>query len=63
MVGKFDVLITVDRSLCYQNSLSGRPISVIVLRAQSNERADLQSLVPMILAALATIQPGAIVEI
>jgi hypothetical protein len=52
MAGRFDVLITVDRSLRYQNSNTGLLVSVIVLKSPSNDRADLQPLVPMILPAL-----------
>ena len=62
MAGRFDALITVDRSLRFQQSIAGRPVSVVVLRAPSNAIDDLRPLVPAIAAALATIQPGQVVE-
>ena len=63
MTGRFDVLITVDSGLRYQQSIAARPIAVIVLRAPTNTIEDLRPLVPAILSALATVQPGSLVEI
>lgn len=34
---EFDAFITVDKSLQYQQNLSGLPIAVVVLHAHSNE--------------------------
>lgn len=34
--GKFDVLVTMDRGIPYQQALGGRAISVLGLRARSN---------------------------
>ena len=63
MRGRFDVLITIDSGLRYQQSIATRPVAVIVLRAPTNAIEDLRPLVPAILSALATLQPGSIVEI
>jgi len=49
---QFDVLVTVDRNLSFQQNLTTFPIAVIVLRAYSNRLADLRPLVPALLAAL-----------
>lgn len=38
----FDVLVTVDQNLRYQQNLTGRRIAVVVLRARSNRLADLE---------------------
>jgi hypothetical protein len=54
----FDVFVTVDRNLAFQQNLSTLPIAVIVLRAQTNRLADLQSLVPRLLAEIGVIQSG-----
>lgn len=59
----FDVLITIDQNLRYQQSLSGKDISMIVIRARSNRLADLQQHFPACLDALQHIKPGTIVEI
>jgi hypothetical protein len=41
--GRFDVLITMDRSIQFQNKLSGRSFGVILLRAKSNTIKDLRA--------------------
>jgi hypothetical protein len=56
---KFDVFITVDRNLSFQQNLPKFNIAVVVLHAASNRLADLKPLVPMILAALPTLSKGA----
>jgi predicted nuclease of predicted toxin-antitoxin system len=38
---RFDVFVTVDRNLSFQQNLVAFPIAVIVLRARTNRRADL----------------------
>ena len=48
----FDVLITVDRNLSFQQNLSPFDLSLIVLQAQSNRLADLKPLVPKVLDVL-----------
>ena len=37
----FDVFVTVDRNLSFQNSIGALQIAVIVLRAKSNRLSDL----------------------
>jgi hypothetical protein len=55
---QFDVLVTVDRNLSFQQILSNFPILVIVLEAKTNRPADLRPLVPKLLMAIETAQPG-----
>lgn len=56
---EFDVFITVDRNLSFQQNLPQFDIAVIVLQAQSNRLADLQPLASEVLAILATVaNPG-----
>jgi len=54
--GKFDVFVTADRNLRYQQSLAGRKLAVVVLPTtnwpQLRDRAE------VIAAALATLKPG-----
>ena len=59
----FDVFITVDTNLRYQQNLSGLSLRIVVLRAMSNDMSDLRPLVPQALAAIASLPPGGIVEI
>jgi hypothetical protein len=56
VAAEFDVFITVDRNLPFQQNLVVLDLAVLVLVARSNRLADLQPLVPMILAAI----PGAV---
>lgn len=50
---QFDVFVTVDRNLAFQQNLGALTIAVIVLRAKSNRLNDLKPLVPRLLAAIA----------
>jgi len=49
---EFDVFITVDRNIQFQQNLDLAGIPVIVLQARTNRLADLQPLAGAILAAL-----------
>lgn len=59
----FDVLLTVDRNLEYQQDLTGFQIAIIVLEARSNQYAELQPMIPIVMEALKTIRPGEWVRI
>ena len=61
--GKFDVFLTVDKGIRYQQNLSGRKISVLLVRAKSNDIDDILPHVPACLAALRSIRPGEVVLI
>lgn len=55
---KFDIFITVDRNLSFQQNLPQFDIAVVILQAPSNRLADLKPLVPEVLAILATVTKG-----
>ena len=57
-VNHFDVFVTVDRNLSFQQNLGSFAIAVVVLRARSNRLADLRPLVPALLAAIELAHPG-----
>jgi len=59
----FDVLLTVDRGLEYEQNLTGRKIAIIVFRTKSIAIKDLLPLVPACLAHLDSIQPGQVLTI
>lgn len=59
----FEVFITADQNLRYQQNLSGRTISIIVLVVQRNVLASLIPLAPKVLETLTTIQPGELIEV
>lgn len=60
---EFDVIITTDQGIPYQQNLGLRRLSVIVLFARTNRLADLLPLVPAAMEALKTIGVGAVVRI
>ncbi|MFN0317802.1 MAG: DUF5615 family PIN-like protein [Burkholderiales bacterium] len=55
---EFDVFVTVDRNLSFQQNLPNFSIAVIVLRARSDHLADLQKLIPELLTVLPVAKPG-----
>jgi hypothetical protein len=57
---EFEVFVTVDRNLSFQQNLPAFPIAVIVLRAPSNRLADLKPLVPELLACIPNAKRGAV---
>jgi len=60
---KFDVLLTVDQGIEYQQNLTAKKLAIVIFRAKSNRLKDLLSLVPTCLARIKSIQPGQIVKI
>jgi hypothetical protein len=55
---EFDVFLTVDRKLRYQQNLATFNIAVIVLVAHTNTLLDLQPLIPRVLEILAGAKRG-----
>ena len=58
---RFDVLVTTDKNLRYQQNLSERKLAIVVLPFASWPR--LQPLVPQIVEAIASISSGGFVEL
>lgn len=59
----FDVPLTADRNLEYQQNLPSISIAVVALIARSNRAHDLLPLVPEILSALTTARPGEVLRL
>jgi hypothetical protein len=57
----FDVLVTFDKNLQYQQNLKKFPISVILLQARNNQYKTLKLLVDKIKQELYQFKPGIIV--
>lgn len=57
----FDVLVTTDKNLRYQQNLVGRKIAVILLRKQ--QWPQLQAHVQLVVNAVNATTPGAYVEV
>jgi hypothetical protein len=60
MSGQYDVLVTMDRSIEFQQRISTLPLGIVLVRARSNRMEDLRPLVPSILSALAAVNAGRI---
>jgi hypothetical protein len=58
---EFDVMITADRNIRYQQNLPARKLALIIL--PTNYTPTVLALAPKIVAALARIQPGGWIEI
>ncbi len=59
----FEVLVTSDRNIPFQQNLRRAGISIVVLAGGGNRLRDLIPLIPSAVAALATIKPGEVIEI
>ena len=60
---EFDVFLTSDRNLAFQQNLVKFDLAIIVLEAQSTRLADTLPLMSQVLTALKTIQPKELVRI
>lgn len=60
---EFEVFVTVDGNLTYQQNFQSLVLGIIVLVAPSNQLESLKPLVPEILRVLETIQSGEIMYI
>lgn len=60
---EFEVLLTGDRNLTFQQGIRQFNIAIVVLHASSTQLGDTQLLMPKMLALLPTIQSGEVVGI
>lgn len=58
ITGEFDVFVTMDRNLEFQQPLTKFPVGVVLVLARSNRMPDLIPLVPRVMTAIAAVQPG-----
>jgi hypothetical protein len=61
--GQFEVFVTVDANLRYQQNLAGRNIAVIVIRSTSNRLEYLRPHFAACLSALWAIRSGQVIQI
>lgn len=55
---EFDIRVTMDRNLSFQQHIPKVAIGLVVLRARSNRLGDLLPLGPEILAAISSVRSG-----
>ena len=56
----FDVFVTADRNLAFQQNFASLAIPVVVLRAKTNRLADLKPLMSELLTKIDVLRPGAV---
>lgn len=59
----FEVLLTVDQNLRYQQNLAASGVAVVVMVAPTNRLAELLPLIPNVEATLSKLHPGNVVEV
>jgi len=59
----FDVLLTVDQGIPFQQNLAGTNLALVVIVAPSNDIKDLRPSMPEVLRVLISIQPGQTVRV
>jgi len=60
---EFDVLLTVDANLRYQQNLAGRRIAIVTLQCSSNRLEHLRPYFPACLSAIEKIKSGEIAQV
>ena len=61
--GRFDVLVTVDQNLRFQQNLADLEIGILILKADRASYTFLKPLMPKALKELNTIEPGAVIVV
>ncbi len=59
----FEVFLTLDRGLEYEQNLQGRIIAIVLIRAKSRRLVDLLPHGPEILRVLRSIRPGELAKV
>jgi hypothetical protein len=60
---EFDVLLTVDQGISYQQDLLGLDLALVIVKAPSNDINDLRPKMLEVLRVLETISPGQVVRV
>ena len=63
MTGQFEVFITIDGNLQYQQKLKEMTVAFVLLISVNNKFENLKPLMPLVLKSLETIQPGDVIEV
>ena len=59
----FDVMLTKDSGVEYEQPLTTLPIAVVVMKAKTNKLDDIRPLLPAVLSTLANLQPRTLVRV
>jgi predicted nuclease of predicted toxin-antitoxin system len=61
--GRYDMLVTLDRNLIYQNRVGDRSFAVIAIRVADQTPAAFHALLPQLRTALAKAVPGRVIAV
>jgi hypothetical protein len=59
----FEIFLTMDKGLQYEQNLAGRNIAILIVRARSNRLVDVLPLVPACRSIMGSIQPGQVIRV
>ena len=59
----FDVFVTADQNLEYQQNLAGFDLGVVVLKGKTARLPDLEPLIPALLDILPDVEPGKVYRV
>ena len=59
----FEVVVTVDQSISYQQNLTAQRVAILVLCARTNRLEHIRQLIPAAVESLRTLQPGAVLTV
>jgi predicted nuclease of predicted toxin-antitoxin system len=60
---QFDVFLTGDRNLTFQQNVIQHPIAIVVLQSQGTELHQTMPLMPKVLAILPILKPGQVAQV
>jgi hypothetical protein len=60
---EFDLFLTGDRNLTFQQTMSQFDLAVVILHAESIQLRHTAPLMPKVLAVLPSLQPGQVVDV
>jgi predicted nuclease of predicted toxin-antitoxin system len=61
--GKFEVFVTLDKGMQFQQNLGAFNIKILLIRAKSSRVADILPHIPACLVALRSAKPGEIIQV
>jgi predicted nuclease of predicted toxin-antitoxin system len=59
----FELFLTADQNLQFQQNIAKSGLRIVVIRAASNAMEDLLPMVPQVLAAMEQARPGVVVRV
>ena len=59
----FEVFVTADQNLQYQQNLANSGLGIVVVRAVKNRLEDLRPLIPSLPKILLSVKPGSVVRV